>query len=80
MLDTPEELWRFLATPGRHYCAMLRRDFQALAGRGLALKVVDEQPGLFVTTGRALRAGRAARRERFVVVSDAEGAEPTVTR
>jgi 4-amino-4-deoxy-L-arabinose transferase-like glycosyltransferase len=80
-IETPEDFQRFLARPGRHYCGMLRRDFDALAARGLPISVIHEADGLFTTTGRALSRG-AARRTAFVVVSDAHhtshGANPVV--
>ena len=74
-LETSDELRRFFARPGRHYCAMLLRDYDRLASEGFRLRIVHQQPGLFTTTGRALRSGAAARRDAFIVVSE-EPARP----
>ncbi len=76
-LETPADVRRFLARPGRHYCAMLRRDFDALVLEGIRLRVIHDQPGLFTTTGRSLRSGRAAGSDHFIVVTDDHAAEKT---
>jgi hypothetical protein len=70
-IDTPEDLQRFIARPGRHYCGMMGRDFDVLVARGLPIRVQHEAQGLFTTTGRALRRG-TSQRASFVVVSDAD--------
>jgi hypothetical protein len=49
---------------------MLLRDYDRLAAEGFRLRIVHQEPGLFTTTGRTLRAGAAARRDAFIVVSD----------
>jgi 4-amino-4-deoxy-L-arabinose transferase-like glycosyltransferase len=69
-LETSDELRRFFAKPGRHYCAMLLRDYDRLAAEGFRLRIVHRQRALFTTTGRALRSGATARRDAFIVVSD----------
>ena len=69
-LETSDELRRFFAKPGRHYCAMLLRDYDRLATEGFRLRIVHQQRGLFTTTGRALRSGATAPRDAFIVVSD----------
>lgn len=69
-LETPADMRRFLARPGRHYCAMLRRDYNGLVSQGMQLRVIHEEQGLFTTTGRALQAGSGARREQFIVVTE----------
>jgi len=69
-LETSDELRTFLARPGRHYCAMLRRDYDRLAAEGVRLRVVHQEPGLFTTTGRSLRSGAPAGRDAFVIVSE----------
>jgi 4-amino-4-deoxy-L-arabinose transferase-like glycosyltransferase len=70
MLQEPGELRAFFSGPGRHYCAMPRADYEALRRSGVRVRVIYEREGLFTTTGRNLRAGAAARRERFVIVTD----------
>ena len=72
-LETDADLHRFLATPGRHYCAMLRSEYDRLTVQGFRLRIVHEEKGLFTTTGRALRRGAAARRDAFVVVTEESG-------
>jgi 4-amino-4-deoxy-L-arabinose transferase-like glycosyltransferase len=72
-LETAADLRRFLATPGRHYCAMLRRDYDRLVADGFRLRIVHEEEGLFTTTGRNLRRGVAARRDAFIVVTERVG-------
>jgi len=72
-LETDADLHRFFATPGRHYCAMLRTQYDRLAAQGFRLRIVHEEKGLFTTTGRALRRGAAARRDAFIVVTDESG-------
>jgi len=74
-LETSDELRGFFAKPGRHYCAMLLRDYDRLAAEGFRLRIVHQQRGLFTTTGRALRSGATAPRDAFIVVSD-EPAHP----
>lgn len=69
-LQTPADLERFFATPGRHYCAMLRRDYDRLPGGGARLRIIHQENGLFTTTGRTLRSGAAAHRDQFIVVTD----------
>ena len=69
-LETADELRMFFARPGRHYCAMLRRDYDQLLADGFRLRIVFEAEGLFTTTGRALRSGAAAHREAFIVVTE----------
>ena len=44
-----------------------------LAAEGFRLRIVHQQPGLFTTTGRALRSGAAAPRDAFIVVSEEPG-------
>jgi hypothetical protein len=66
-LETLEDVMAFFSMPGGHYCAMPRSDFDELVGLGMRLHIIYEQEGLFTTTGRNLRAGARARRERFVV-------------
>jgi 4-amino-4-deoxy-L-arabinose transferase-like glycosyltransferase len=72
-LETDADLHRFFATPGRHYCAMLRRDYDRLVADGLQLRIVHQEEGLFTTTGRALRRGAAAGRDVFIVVTEQMG-------
>jgi hypothetical protein len=72
-LETVDGLRSFFARPGRHYCAMLRREYDDLAATDLRLRIIYEQPGLFTTTGRALRSGASARRDRFIIVTEEEG-------
>jgi hypothetical protein len=69
-LETDADLHRFFATPGRHYCAMLRGDYDRLVAQGLRLRIVHQEEGLFTTTGRALRRGAAASRDVFIVVTE----------
>ena len=69
-METAGELRMFFARPGRHYCAMMRRDYDQLTAEGLRLKIVHQEPGLFTTTGRALRSGAAARRDTFIIVTE----------
>jgi len=72
-LETDADLHRFFATPGRHYCAMLRTDYDRLAEQGFRLRIVQQEEGLFTTTGRTLRRGAAARRNAFIVVTEQPG-------
>jgi len=72
-LETDADLRRFFATPGRHYCAMLRRDYDRLVADGFRLRCVQQKEGLFTTTGRNLRRGAAARRDAFIVVTEQLG-------
>jgi hypothetical protein len=58
------------ARPGRHYCAMLRRDYDRLTAEGFRFRIAQEQEGLFTTTGRSLRRGAAARRDAFIIVTE----------
>jgi len=69
-LETPADLEHFLARPGRHYCAMMRQDYDNLGLADLGLRVIHEERGLFTTTGRGLRAGNKSPDNRFIVVSD----------
>jgi 4-amino-4-deoxy-L-arabinose transferase-like glycosyltransferase len=69
-LETTDELRAFFARPGRHYCAMLRRDYDGLAAQGFRLRVVQQEPGLFTTTGRSLRSGAPAGRDAFIIVTE----------
>jgi len=69
-LETPEDLRGFFARPGRHYCAMMRRDYDRFSVADLGLRVIHQELGLFTTTGRALRSGTRARNDQFIVVSD----------
>ena len=70
-LETDADLQMFFARPGRHYCAMMRSDYDRLTGQGFRLRIVQQEEGLFTTTGRALRRGAAAPHDVFVVVTDA---------
>ncbi len=72
-LESDADLRRFFATPGRHYCAMLRHDYERLVADGFQLRIVHQEEGLFTTTGRALRRGAAARRDAFIVVTEQSG-------
>ncbi len=76
VLETPAEMRRFFAGPGRHYCAMLRSDYDRLATDGMRLRIIHEESGLFTTTGRALSSGARAPRERFMVVTDESEPHP----
>jgi 4-amino-4-deoxy-L-arabinose transferase-like glycosyltransferase len=78
-LETPAAMRRFLARPGRHYCAMLRRDYDRLAADGMRLRIIHEEPGLFTTTGRGLTSGARARRDGFIVVTEEPEPKPTGT-
>lgn len=69
-LETPADLRRFFALPGRHYCAMMRRDYDRLSAEEKGFRVIHQEPGLFTTTGRALRSGARGRNDQFIVVSD----------
>lgn len=69
-LEVPDQIRQFLATPGRHYIAVQRRDYDELVAQGFPLKVVYEKEGLFTTTGRGLRGGRRSGRAMFMVVVD----------
>jgi 4-amino-4-deoxy-L-arabinose transferase-like glycosyltransferase len=71
-METAGELRMFFARPGRHYCAMMRRDYDQLTAEGVRLKIVHQEPGLFTTTGRALRSGAAARRDTFIIVTEGD--------
>ena len=70
------EMRRFFAGPGRHYCAMLRSDYDRLTTDGMRLRIIHEESGLFTTTGRALRSGARAPREQFMVVTDESEPHP----
>ena len=78
-LETTAEMQRFFARPGRHYCAMLRNDYEHLRSEGMRLRIIHEETGLFTTTGRALRSGPRARRDQFIVVTDERPANPPGT-
>jgi len=69
-LETVAQLKSFFDGPGRHFCAMRRRDYDPLVAGGFKLAIVREEPGLFTTTGRALRSGAAAPRDGFIVVTE----------
>jgi 4-amino-4-deoxy-L-arabinose transferase-like glycosyltransferase len=69
-LETADQLRAFLARPGRHYCAMLRRDYDRLTADGFRLRVVHQEPGLFTTTGRSLRSGAAPGSDAFIIVTE----------
>lgn len=72
-LETDADLRRFFATPGRHFCAMLRSDYDRLVADGFRLRIVHQEEGLFTTAGRALRRGAAARRDAFIAVTEQSG-------
>jgi 4-amino-4-deoxy-L-arabinose transferase-like glycosyltransferase len=74
-LETTDDVVEFFAKAGRHYCVMPHAAFEELLGQGIPVRVLYEQEGLFTTTGRNLRAGARARRERFVVVTEDDTAE-----
>lgn len=67
-IEAPGDFHRFISSPGRHYCGMRRVDYNDLVSRGIAIEIAYEAPGLFTTSGRALR--RGAPPESFVVVTD----------
>ena len=69
-LETDAELADFFSRPGRHYCAMLRHDYDRLAAGGMRLHVIYEETGLFTTTGRSLTAGAAAHKDGFIIVTE----------
>jgi 4-amino-4-deoxy-L-arabinose transferase-like glycosyltransferase len=69
-LETADDLRMFFARSGRHYCAMLRRDYDGLVSDGFRLRIVYQEEGLFTTTGRSLRKGSAAHRDTFIVVTE----------
>jgi hypothetical protein len=69
-LETDAEVAEFFSRPGRHYCAMLRHDYERLAAGGMRLRVIYEETGLFTTTGRSLQAGAAARKDGFIIVTE----------
>ena len=69
-LETDAEVAEFFSRPGHHYCAMLRPDYERLAARGMSLRVIYEETGLFTTTGRSLQAGAAARKDSFIIVTE----------
>ena len=69
-LETADELRTFFGKPGRHYCAMMKQDYDRLVAEGFRLRIVYEEKGLFTTTGRSLRAGPRARRDAFIVVTE----------
>ena len=69
-LQTPADLESFFATPGRHYCAMLRSDYDRLTAAGMRIHIIHEEPGLFTTTGRGLSAASKAPREGFIIVTE----------
>jgi hypothetical protein len=54
MLETDQEVQALLSSPAPFYCVMMKRDFDELAGRGIALDIVYRREGLRVTSGRAL--------------------------
>jgi len=69
-LETDAQVAEFFARPGRHYCAMLRHDYEQLVARGMRLRVIYEETGLFTTTGRSLRAGDKAHKDTFIIVTE----------
>jgi 4-amino-4-deoxy-L-arabinose transferase-like glycosyltransferase len=69
-LETAVDVEAFLNEPGERFCLMLRDDYRLLAGRGIRMEIVSERPGLFVTSGRALRRDRRQAWRSFVVVSN----------
>ena len=69
-LESKAELEAFLNEPGRRFCLLLREDYDDLVGQGLPLFIVSERPGLFVTSGRALRRDRRQAWRSFVVASN----------
>lgn len=71
ILDTPSDVERFMQEPAKRYCLMLRSDYDALTAAGISMTVVSERPGLFVTSGRALRRDRREAWRSFVVASNA---------
>jgi len=77
-LETPGQMRRFLARPGRHYCAMMRRDYDRLTSEGMRLRIIHEESGVFSTTGRAMSSGRA-RRDQFIVVTEERPPNPAGT-
>jgi 4-amino-4-deoxy-L-arabinose transferase-like glycosyltransferase len=54
MLETDQEILALLSSSTPFYCVMMKRDFDELASRGIALDVVYRRQGLRVTSGRAL--------------------------
>lgn len=69
-LDSPEDVEAFLKEPAKRFCLMLHTDYDALRASGVEMEIVSEQPGLFVTSGRALRRDRREAWRSFVVVSN----------
>jgi len=69
-LDEPSDVESFLNESGARFCLMLRNDYEELAARGMRMSIVSERPGLFVTSGRALRRDRRQAWRSFVVVSN----------
>jgi 4-amino-4-deoxy-L-arabinose transferase-like glycosyltransferase len=69
-LETDAEVAEFFARPGRHYCAMLRHDYDQLVAHGMRLRVIYEETGLFTTTGRSLTAGDKAHKDTFIIVTE----------
>ena len=74
-LDEPSELESFLNESGERFCLMLRDDYEELATRDVRMAIVSERPGLFVTSGRALRRDRRQAWRSFVVVSNRASGE-----
>jgi 4-amino-4-deoxy-L-arabinose transferase-like glycosyltransferase len=78
-LETTAEMRSFFAKPGRHYCAMMRGDYDRLVSEGVRMRIIHEELGLFTTTGRALSSGTGARREQFIVVTEEREPGPAGT-
>jgi 4-amino-4-deoxy-L-arabinose transferase-like glycosyltransferase len=70
LLDTPTDVEQFMSEPANRFCLMLRSDYDDLTAQGIAMTIVSERPGLFVTSGRALRRDRRDAWRSFVVVSN----------
>ncbi len=75
-LDTEQQLRDFMSESGARYCLMLRSDYESLAGVCCGMHIILERPGLFVTTGRALRRDRHAAWSSFIVVSNTTPPQP----
>jgi 4-amino-4-deoxy-L-arabinose transferase-like glycosyltransferase len=69
-LETIDQVQSFFDEAGERFCLMLRDDYDELKQRGLVMRIVSERPGLFVTSGRALRRDRRQAWRSFVVVSN----------
>jgi 4-amino-4-deoxy-L-arabinose transferase-like glycosyltransferase len=71
VLESPVELSRFMSTPGPHYIAMTRRDYDDVVANQFPLRIMQELHGVSMTTGRALRRGREGSWRSYVVATDA---------